>query len=152
MYALKNLGVYVGYFFLLIGSVLFWESKSMSYYSQYGPGPGMMPLWTSIFLIAFSLVYLLVNSKKDIYQISEVLPKGKGLVNILVSIGSCILFMIVAPYAGFVIGCTLMLFLLLIRGYKWYWSLGLALVITIAVYVIFVILLQVPLPVNDFGW
>ncbi|WP_174350799.1 tripartite tricarboxylate transporter TctB family protein [Paenibacillus sp. JMULE4] len=80
------------------------------------------------------------------------MPKGEGLINVLVCAGSFILFIIIAPLLGFLIGSTITLFLLFMRGYKWYWSLGLSASISFIVFWVFGILLQVPLPVNDLGW
>jgi len=149
---LKNLGVYMAVFFLLYSGIMFWESLSMDYYSEYGPGPGMLPRWVSGLTFVFSIIYLVISLKKDIILFSRILPKGEGLINVLVCAGSFILFIIIAPLLGFLIGSTITLFLLFMRGYKWYWSLGLSASISFIVFWVFGILLQVPLPVNDLGW
>lgn len=149
---LKNLSVYMAVFFLLFSGIMFGESLSMAYYSEYGPGPGMLPLWVSGLIFILSVVYLGIGLKKEIVLFSQVLPKGEGLINVLVSIGSLILFMIIAPLAGFLIGSTACLFLLFIRGYKWYWSLVLSISLASTVFWVFGIILEVPLPVNDLGW
>ncbi|WP_375162508.1 tripartite tricarboxylate transporter TctB family protein [Paenibacillus sp. Pae15] len=139
-------------FFLLYSGIMFWESLSMDYYSEYGPGPGMLPRWVSGLTFVFSIIYLVISLKKDIILFSRILPKGEGLINVLVCAGSFILFIIIAPLLGFLIGSTITLFLLFMRGYKWYWSLGLSASISFIVFWVFGILLQVPLPVNDLGW
>ncbi|ALS21117.1 tripartite tricarboxylate transporter TctB family protein [Paenibacillus naphthalenovorans] len=149
---MKNLGVYMAVFFLLYSGIMFWESLSMDYYSEYGPGPGMLPRWVSGLTFVFSIIYLVISLKKDIILFSRILPKGEGLINVLVCAGSFILFIIIAPLLGFLIGSTITLFLLFMRGYKWYWSLGLSASISFIVFWVFGILLQVPLPVNDLGW
>ncbi|WP_279386458.1 tripartite tricarboxylate transporter TctB family protein [Paenibacillus xerothermodurans] len=139
-------------FFLLFSGIMLWESSSMDYYGEYGPGPGMLPLWVSGLIFVCSIVYLCIALKKEIVPVSKILPRGEGLINVLVCIGSLILFMIIAPLWGFLIGSTLSLFLLFSRGYKWYWSLGLSASTASIVFWMFGIVLQVPLPVNDFGW
>lgn len=139
-------------FFLLFSGIMFWESLSMGYYSEYGPGPGMLPLWVSGLMFGLSAVYLVVALKKETVFLSQVLPKGEGFVNILVCIGSLILFIVLAPLAGFLIASTATLFLLFIRGYKWYWGLGLSVSTSAIVFWVFGIVLEVPLPVNDLGW
>jgi putative tricarboxylic transport membrane protein len=149
---LKNLAFYMSLFFLLFGGIMFWESLTMDYFSEYGPGPGLLPLWVSGLIIVLSLLYLISAFKKDIILFSQVLPKGEGLINVLVCIGSLILFMVIAPLAGFVIASTLTLFLLFLRGYKWYWSMGLSASIACIIFWVFGIILEVPLPVNDLGW
>lgn len=124
----------------------------MDYYSEYGPGPGLLPLWVSVLIFLLSVIYLVTGLKKEKIPFSRVFPKGEGLVNVLVSIGSLILFIVIAPLWGFLIGSTISLFLLFIRGYKWYWSLGLSVSLASIVFWVFGIFLKVPLPVNALGW
>ena len=149
---MKNLGVYAGGFFLLIAGIILWQSTSMSFYSEYGPGPGMLPCVISISLIILSLLYLFVVSKKDVHLISKVLPKGTELKNVLLAIGACVLFIVAVPYTGFLVGSMVMLCMLLKRSYSWLWTIGISLVVTILVYLLFGVFLAVSLPVNIFGW
>jgi hypothetical protein len=149
---MKNVGVWIGSFMLIFSGIIFWESRSMTYYNGVAPGPGFLPLWLSGILFILSILYILRSLKKEIILFSKVLPKGKGLGNIVTLIGSVILFIVMISYAGFVISSIVMLFLLFHRGYKWYWGLGLSVVVTMIIFVIFGTMLQVPLPVNDFGF
>lgn len=149
---LKNLGVYICAFFLLIGGVMFYESLSMNYYTEYGPGPGLLPLWTSAALIGLSLLYLVVTIKKDVIPLAKVMPKGEGLINVAVGIGSVLIFIVAIPYTGFIASSTLILFCMFKRGYNWYWSIGLSVVVTLIIFVTFGMFLEVPLPTNDYGW
>lgn len=149
---LKNLGIYISLFFLFIGGIVFSQSLSMEYYSEYGPGPGLLPLWTGALIIVLSLFYFGITIKKDVILFSEVLPRGEGITNVLVSMGSLILFMIIVPYTGFLIGSIITLLILFKRGYKWNWALGLSVTVSLVTFGIFGLLLQIPLPVNEFGW
>lgn len=124
----------------------------MDYYSDYGPGPGLLPLWTGASSMVLSLIYLGVAIKKDILLLSEVLPKGEGARNVLTCMGSLIIFMVIVPFAGFLIGSAFTLFILFLRGYKWPWALGLSVSVALVIFGVFDVLLQVPLPVNEFGW
>lgn len=149
---LKNLGIYVALFFLIFGGVIFGLSLSLEYKSEFGPGPGLLPTWTSGLIIVCSIIYLIIAIRKDIILIKDVMPKGEGFVNILVTIGALILFMVIVPYAGFVISSSIMLFLLFSRGYKWYLGLGVAVTVAFIVFLVFGTLLGIPLPVNEYGW
>lgn len=149
---MKNLGVYISLFFLLIGGIILSESLSMEYYSDYGPGPGLLPLWTGGLIIVLSLIYLGITIKKDVILFSQALPKGEGLINVITCMGSLILFMIIVPFAGFLIGSSITLFILFLRGHKWPWALGLSISVAVIIFGVFGVLLQVPLPVNEFGW
>ena len=149
---MKNLGVYVALFFLIFSGVFFWFSFQLPYKSQFGPGPGLLPLWTSGLLLLFSIIYLIVAFKKDIILIKDAFPKGEGAITVLVTVFSLILFMVLVQFAGFVVSGIIMLFLLFSRGYKWYWGLGLATTVTLVVFFLFGNLLGIPLPVNNYGW
>lgn len=149
---MKNLGIYISLFFLLIGGVIFWESLSMEYYSDYGPGPGLMPLWTGGAIIVLSLLFLGISVKKEIILFSKVMPKGEGFINVLVCMGSLLLFIIIVPYTGFLIASIITLCILFKRGYNWYWTLGLSTSVAFIIFWVFGILLQVPLPANEYGW
>lgn len=148
----NNLGVYISAFFLLFSGILFWKALDLNYYGAYGPGPGLLPIWANGILIILSLISLVFCYRKSDILLSEVLPKGRGLGNVLACIGALVLFMLVVDYTGFVAGSILMLFPLFSRGYKWHWSLGLSVGVTLLLFWTFGLILQVPLPVNEFGW
>jgi putative tricarboxylic transport membrane protein len=149
---LKNFGVYVGLFFLIFGGVIFWQSISLDYYSEFGPGPGFLPAWTSGIIIILSLVYLFIALKKEIILVRDILPKGEGFINVLVSMVSLLLFIVIVPFVGFIISSIITLFLLFSRGYKWYWGLGMSTVVACIVFWVFGSLFGIPLPVNEYGW
>lgn len=150
--SLKNLGVVMSIFFFLISGIVFKQALSMEYYSEFGPGSALLPLWISGFMMILCVINIIMSLKKNIIHFSDVMPKGEGLVNVLTCVGSLALFMLIVPYAGFTISCLLMLFILFSRGYKWYWGLGLSTVVTGLLFWIFSSILSIPLPVNAFGW
>lgn len=149
---MRKLGVYVALFFLIYGGVFFGLSLSLEYKSDFGPGPGFLPAWTSGLLLVCSVIYLAIAFKSEIPFIKDVLPKGEGFINVLVTIASLILFMVIVPIVGFVISSIITLFLLFSRGYKWYWGLGLSATVTFIVFWVFGFLFGIPLPVNEYGW
>ena len=149
---LKNLGIYISVFFIIIAGVLIHGALSLPYYTDFGPGPGLLPLWTGLFMLLLAIINFGMSIKKSVIKLSDVLPKGEGLVNLLTVVGSIVLFLAVSPTAGFIVGSTLMLFLLFKRGYKWYWALIFAIAASLITYYLFAVLLQTRLPVNKFGW
>ncbi len=149
---MRNLNIYIALLLLLISGIIFWQSLLIPYYSPYGPGPGFLPRWTSGIIIILLIVYLIQSIRIDFISISEVMPKGEGLVNILVTLGAIIVFMIIIPYVGFNVSSVIMLTLLFSRGFKWYKAIGISVVVTFIVFFIFGSLLGVPLPVNEYGW
>ncbi|MDQ1002035.1 putative tricarboxylic transport membrane protein [Neobacillus niacini] len=149
---MKKLGVYVALFFFIYGVVFFGLSFSLKYKSEFGPGPGFLPTWTNCLLIICSVLYLISAFKKDLTFIQDVIPKGEGFINVLVTIASLILFMVIVPFAGFVVSSIITLFLLFSRGYRWYLGLGMATTVTFIVFWVFGSLFGIPLPVNEYGW
>jgi putative tricarboxylic transport membrane protein len=148
---LKNAGVWVGICILVFAGTIFWQSLSYDYYGDYGPGPGLFPLWLSGTLIVLTLLYIGESLKKEIILLTDILPKGKSLWNVLSIIASLIIFLFLVPYTGYTIAGIVMLFILFLREYKWYWGLGISAVVTLIVFFAFHSLLNIPLPVSSFG-
>jgi len=148
---LKNAGVWVGLVILIIAGTLFWQSLSYDYYSNYGPGPGLLPLWLSGFLILLSLLYIVESIRKERIKLSDIFPKGAGLRKVASIFAAFIVFLIIIPYTGYTIASIVMLFILFFREYKWYWGLGISVAVTLAIFYVFQSLLNVPLPENVFG-
>ncbi|TDG00103.1 tripartite tricarboxylate transporter TctB family protein [Paenibacillus piri] len=148
----KNAGVWFGFLVFLLGCTMFWQSLSLDYRSSIGPGPGLFPLWLSSALIILSLLYIAESVKKEVFRIADLIPKGRGLGNVVAILVSFVIFIVVVSFAGFVIAGTLLVFLLLVREYKWYKALGISFAIALITFVIFQTLLDVPLPVNDLGF
>jgi putative tricarboxylic transport membrane protein len=148
----KNLGFYTALVLLLFSIFMFWQSLSYKYYTSFGPGPGLLPRWLNGALIVLSLIYLFQSVKKDIVIASDVLPKGKVLKEVLLYPASLILFIVIVKFTGFIIAGTALLFMLLVKEYKWYVAFGISLVTTGILFFAFKTLLLVPLPVNNFGF
>ncbi|MBP1154137.1 MULTISPECIES: tripartite tricarboxylate transporter TctB family protein [unclassified Paenibacillus] len=147
----NNAGVYMGLLLLLFSLVIFWQSLQFPYYSDAGPGPGFFPLWLSAGLGIFSLSYIFSSLKEKI-SFSEILPTGSGLGNVVTLLISAVFFLLTIEYLGFLLACSIMLFFILRRLYKWYFAVVIALSISSCLFVVFHIFLGVPLPVNFLGW
>ncbi|MFC7686641.1 tripartite tricarboxylate transporter TctB family protein [Ureibacillus sp. GCM10028918] len=149
---MKNLNIYVALLLLIISGIIYWQSLSLPYYSAYGPGPGFLPRWTSGIIIILLIICFIQSIHKDFISIVDAMPKGEGLINVLVSFVAVIVFIIIIPYVGFNVSSVIMLTLLFSRGFKLYKAVGLSFVVTFIVFFIFGTLLGVPLPVNEYGW
>ncbi|GAB7387022.1 tripartite tricarboxylate transporter TctB family protein [Bacillaceae bacterium] len=147
-----NAGAWVGIFVLIFGGIILFQSLSYEYFSDVGPGPGFFPLWASGALIVLTFFYIIISSKKEKILFRDILPKKKELAKVIGIFLSILLFIILAPYTGFSIAGSAMLFFLLIPGYRWYWALGISVTVTVLVFLLFQQLLDIPLPVNSYGW
>lgn len=149
---MKNLGIWIGILLLIFAGIIFLQSRSLEYYGQYGAGPGLLPTWLSGILALLSIIYI-INSLKEVnVNLFELLPRGKVLFQLLKIVGSIFLFILISPYAGFVIASIIVLLILLIPEYKWYSAFGISSVITFVLFFGFKTVLNIPLPVNMWGW
>lgn len=149
---MKNAGVWAGVLLLIFAVFIFWQSLSFDYYTSRGPGPGFLPIWLSGILIVISFIYIWESIKKEVISIAKILPKGSALGSILTMLFSIVVFMVMISYAGFVLSAIVLLFLILVREFKWYSALGISVITSISVFFIFNSLLGIPLPVNVLGW
>ena len=149
---MTNAGVWVGLVFLAFSGTLFWQALSYDYYSTIGPGPGLLPMWLSGTLILLSVAYMIDSVRNDPIDLKSMLPRGKGLRKVLALFVALALFLTVVKYLGYVIASSVMLFILFAFEYKWYWAGSISLAVTLVVFYVFKSLLNVPLPVNTFGF
>lgn len=112
----------------------------------------MFPRWLSGILIIISIVYIWQSVKKEVFQFKDIFPKGRELGNILSVLASVVVFMLIVNFTGFIIASTVLLFILLVREYKWYSGLAISAVTSIILFIVFKSFFDIPLPVNMFGW
>jgi hypothetical protein len=132
---------------------MFFQSFSLKYsaYGGLGPGSGFFPLWLNGLLTILSLVFIAGSFKQPTLP-KDILPHGQGLANVLSTLGAVLLFILIARTTGFVIASTLMLFIVLTRQFNWRKGLLISFTTTLVLLIIFQYLLEVPLPVNEWGW
>lgn len=150
----KNASLWAGTFFFLFSLLFFTTSFDYSYDSKLGGGigPGFLPFWSSLLMLALAAIYMGYAIKKDIVDISAVLPDREGLQKIVLLFLYMIAFALIVEYVGFVIANSLMLFAMF-RGYlRWHHNAIVSIGTSVFLYWVFAILLAVPLPVNMFGW
>jgi hypothetical protein len=148
----QNAGVWAGIVMFIFASVVFFMALSLDYYTNLGPGPGLLPVWLSGILMILSVLYVVDSVKKEVIRFEEILPKGRDLGSILAILGSVIVFMLIVDFTGFTIASTVLLFVMLVRDYKWYVGLGISAVVSISLFLVFQTFLGIPLPVNELGW
>lgn len=146
---MKFAGLWVGLIFILFAGTIFTQSLSLKYYSDYGPGPGLFPLWSSGFLLVLSVIYIVDSLRKKGVRVKDIFPRGEGLRKVVDIFASLIIFLLLVRYTGYTIAGVIMLCILFLREYKWYWGAGISVTVTLALYFAFYYLLKVPLPVNS---
>jgi putative tricarboxylic transport membrane protein len=121
--------------------------------NRYAPGPGFIPRWVSGIMIILSIIALIESFKKDGITLDKVLPKNRtSRMNLYVCWVGLVLFLAFVKKLGFTISSIILLSALFSRGTKWSQALILGSIVSVFAFVIFKIVLQVQIPVNQFGW
>jgi len=140
-----------GVIVLLLGLAVIYFSSQLEYYSEYGPGPGFLPLWVGI-IIAGCAIYVIIDVLKKHHKIGTFFkPRTKLGLHVLVIIFITFLLL---PLLGFSIGLALFVGITMrIMGKHRWLSCSLTAVVTaICIHLIFVSWLTIPLPQGLIGW
>ena len=148
---LLNAGVCSSIIIMLFSATFLWNSTKVDYEGPLGFGPGFFPLWLSIILLVLAVLYLFSSLKEKILMM-DILPMGRAFQEFLLIIIAMSLFVFLLEKTGFIIAGTLSLIVLLIRTFKLVYNVVLSIGISVAIFFIFARALQIPLPVNAFGW
>lgn len=143
-------GIFVGGF----GIFVIYEASSLPYYSEFGPGPGLLPLWLGIATLLLAL-FLVLNSilrsaseRGDESQ-SWVGP-GRAMSAWFGLMGSIVLL----PRLGFSLSLGLLTFFLVLvldRRSPWI-ALNVAVALSLGFHLIFPLALGVSLPTGPWGF
>jgi len=147
-----NLSLCISGVLFIFGAAVFTQATKMTYWKGNVPGDAFMPIWASGFLMLLALIGIFQALKEQGVKLSDSLPRGEGLKNLLVTWTALIFFMASVKILGFLIPAFVMMFFLYKRGYKPKYAIIWAIAVTLATYFVFDTLLQIPLPVNQFGW
>ena len=136
-------GIYVAY-----------EASSLPYYSEYGPGPGFLPLWLGIAILVLAL-FLLLNS--ILRSASESGDESQSWVGPERAMGAWLGLMtaiFLLPKLGFSLSLALLTFFLIFvlhRRSPWV-ALNVAVVLSLGFQLIFSLALGVSLPTGPWGF
>jgi hypothetical protein len=136
---------------LILGLAVIYFSSQLEYYSEFGPGPGFLPLWVGVVLIGCA-IFVIINVLKKHDKIGTFFkPRTKLGLHVLVIIFIAFLLL---PFLGFSIGLALFVSITMrIMGRHRWVSCGLTAVATaICIHFIFISWLTIPLPQGLIGW
>jgi len=136
---------------LILGLAVVFFSLQLTYYSEYGPGPGFLPLWLGVVLIGCA-IFVIINVLKKHDKIWTFLkPRTKLGLHVLIIIFITFLLL---PFLGFSIGLALFVGITMrIMGKHRWVSCSLTAVVTaICIHLIFISWLTIPLPQGLIGW
>jgi len=136
---------------LILGLAVIFFSSQMEYYSEFGPGPGFLPLWVGICITGCAVVLIVNLIRKH--------EKAGAFFKLRTKEGFKLLAIIIAtflllPFLGFSIGFGLFAGITMrIMGRHGWVTCGLTAVgIAIGIRLVFGYWLSIPLPAGIVGW
>lgn len=152
---MKRADIIGGVIAILFGIFAITQAAQLDYWSRFGPGPGFVPLWTSIIIAGGGILLTIQAIRKRVTAVSTLDgEKVKGLINVAIV---ALLSMIAAVMMS-VVGFTASMFVyvaVLVGGigkHKWHVGLLTGAITAISFYVVFARWLQVPLPTGIMGF
>jgi hypothetical protein len=136
---------------LALGMAVIFFSRQLPYHSDYGPGPGFLPMWIGVVLVICSMIVTVqelraANKGETFFQ-----PRTRMAVKVLVVIAIAFLLF---PLLGFSVGFGLFICatMRLMGGHRWV-TCGVAAVVTaVGIHFLFGHWLDIPLPTGLVGW
>jgi putative tricarboxylic transport membrane protein len=136
---------------LALGMAVIFFSRQLPYHSDYGPGPGFLPMWIGVVLVICSMIvtvqeFRAANKGETFFQ-----PRTRMAVKVLVVIAIAFLLF---PLLGFSVGFGLFICatMRLMGGHRWV-TCGVAAVVTaVGIHFLFGHWLDIPLPTGLVGW
>ena len=140
-----------GVFVLILGLAVVFFSSQLTYYSEFGPGPGFLPLWVGIIISACGIYVVIDLLRKQGGKEEFFKPRARLGLQIFIAI---LITFLLLPLLGFAIGLALFIGVTMRMMGKHRWALcGLTAIITaIGIHFIFISWLTIPLPRGLIGW
>ena len=136
---------------LILGLAVIFFSSQMEYYSEFGPGPGFLPLWVGICITGCAVVLIVNLIRKREKAVAFFKLRTKEGFKLLIIIIATFLLL---PFLGFSIGFGLFAGITMrIMGRHGWVVCGLTAVgIAIGIRLVFSHWLMIPLPTGIVGW
>ena len=136
---------------LTLGIAVIFFSRQLPYHSDYGPGPGFLPMWIGYVLVICAVVVTaqelrVADRRETFFQ-----PRTQMAVKVLVLIATTFLLF---PLLGFSVGFGLFICAAMrLMGGHWWVTCGVAAIGTaVSIHFLFGHWLAIPLPTGILGW
>jgi len=140
-----------GVFVLILGLAVIYFSSQLEYYSEFGPGPGFLPLWVGICIAGFAICLIFSILRKPEKTGVFLKPRTREGFKLLLMIIATFLLL---PFLGFSVGFGLFAGVTMrVMGRHGWLACGLTAVgIAIGIRYVFGHWLTIPLPTGVMGW
>ncbi len=135
-------------FWTVLGVVFIIQSRKVSYWSEFGPGPGFLPFWIGVGLVLMGLL-LLGQYTFGPQEKEEIALPGRSVARQMILVLAVFFgFAFLGERIGFIIGIGLMFFLLLtvVEKKGWKFSLAVAVISSVLYWTIFELAFGLRLP------
>ena len=143
-----------GLFLSALGIFILLEAISLDYTSDFGPGPGFLPLWLGIIITCLSLLLIFTTVRKNLtVEIISAGPSSK-LTRSLVSWFAIMLSVALLAFLGFYasFGILTAFLVLTMERRSVFAALAVAIGSALGFYLIFSLALRAPLPSGPWGF
>lgn len=140
---------------ILFGIFAITQAAQLEYWSQFGPGPGFVPLWSSVIVLGGGILLFIQAVRK---RAKTAPPLGSEKIRGLVVVGIVTLLTMVAALMMSYVGFTASMFIyvtILVSGigkHRWHVGLVTGAITAVSFYVLFAKWLQVPLSKGIMGF
>lgn len=141
---------------MAFGGFAITQAVGLEYWSErFGAGPGFIPLWAAVIMVAGGLIQLTQALLKGRSERKKVNPEARGrLIRVAIVAGMTVLVAAMMDFVGF--SLPTLVFVLLMVGWigrhKKTTTIIYSLCMTAAFYLVFVVALSVPLPKGLLGF
>jgi putative tricarboxylic transport membrane protein len=138
----------------LFGLYVTLASYRFAYVSDYGPGPGFLPLWLGIGLFALGLSLILSNLSRREPVLDTEHRSWAGCTRVLAGWSALMIAVLLLPWLGFAVSVALMtMFLILTLERRSAWTaVGVGISLALGFHFIFISALGLSLPSNPWGF
>jgi len=136
---------------LILGIAVVFFSSRLTYYSEFGPGPGFLPLWLGIALVGCAIFLLVDFLRKHVRAEAFFQPRTRQCLIMFILI---VIAFLLLPWLGFPIGFALLAgsAMRVMGGHRLIVCGITALAIALGIYFIFDQWLGIPLPTGIVRW
>lgn len=148
---MKRADIIAGFLLIGLGIFIILEAAKLDYTSEYGPGPGFLPLWLGIGFLALASPLVVISIAR---RTEENKVPWRGIQRAMASWAGLVVAIVLLKRVGFVLSFTLLsaFLVLVVDRRSLFTALTVAICSALGFYLIFAVALGVPLPKGPWGF
>ena len=148
---MKRADIIAGLFLIALGIFIILEAAKLDYTSEYGPGPGFLPLWLGIGFLALASPLVVTSVARPSEEKKNL---WRGAQRAIISWAGLVVSVALLKSVGFVLSFTLLAVFLVwvVDRRSPFTALTMAVCSALGFYLIFTVALGLPLPKGPWGF